>query len=147
MWRYSNAKQLLWTLNWPVSTLYVWWRHQMETFSASLAICAGNSLVTGSSSQRKAMLDKCFIGCSSPVKVFIHSKKNEWVSQYGIATDIHVIKGHAYVVMHFEDLYWCSSKVYTWKPQWVFARFFLRNLYLELASMVYIEITLSFIFR
>ena len=26
---------------------YTWWRHQMETFSASLAICAGNSPVTG----------------------------------------------------------------------------------------------------
>ena len=24
-----------------------WWRHQMETFSASMAICAGNSPVTG----------------------------------------------------------------------------------------------------
>ena len=24
-----------------------WWRHQMETFSASLAFCAGNSPVTG----------------------------------------------------------------------------------------------------
>ena len=24
-----------------------WWRHQMETFSASLAICAGNSPATG----------------------------------------------------------------------------------------------------
>ena len=24
-----------------------WWRHRMETFSALLAICAGNSLVTG----------------------------------------------------------------------------------------------------
>ena len=24
-----------------------WWRHQMETFSALLAICAGNSMVTG----------------------------------------------------------------------------------------------------
>ena len=24
-----------------------WWRHQMETFSASLAICAGNSPVSG----------------------------------------------------------------------------------------------------
>ena len=27
--------------------LLTWWRHQMETFSALLAICAGNSLVTG----------------------------------------------------------------------------------------------------
>ena len=24
-----------------------WWRHEMETFSASLALCAGNSPVTG----------------------------------------------------------------------------------------------------
>ena len=27
--------------------LFTWWRHQMETFSALLAICAGNSQVTG----------------------------------------------------------------------------------------------------
>ena len=26
---------------------HTWWRHQMETFSALLAICAGNSPVTG----------------------------------------------------------------------------------------------------
>ena len=26
---------------------FSWWRHQMETFSASLALCAGNSPVTG----------------------------------------------------------------------------------------------------
>ena len=28
-------------------SIHVWWRHQMETFSALLAICAGNSPVTG----------------------------------------------------------------------------------------------------
>ena len=27
--------------------LMIWWRHQMETFSALLALCAGNSPVTG----------------------------------------------------------------------------------------------------
>ena len=27
--------------------VYAWWRHQMETFSALLAICAGNSPVPG----------------------------------------------------------------------------------------------------
>ena len=26
---------------------YAWWRHQLETFSALLALCAGNSPVTG----------------------------------------------------------------------------------------------------
>ena len=30
-----------------ISYFVTWWRHQMETFSALLAICAGNSLVTG----------------------------------------------------------------------------------------------------
>ena len=29
------------------STIYPWWRHQMETFSALLAICAGNLPVPG----------------------------------------------------------------------------------------------------
>ena len=28
-------------------TVQPWWRHQMETFSALMAICAGNSLVSG----------------------------------------------------------------------------------------------------
>ena len=27
--------------------IFTWWRHQMETFSALLALCAGNSPVTG----------------------------------------------------------------------------------------------------
>ena len=36
--------------------LLSWWRHQMETFSALLAICAGNSPVTGDfPSQRPVM--------------------------------------------------------------------------------------------
>ena len=30
-----------------VVTINPWWRHQMETFSALLGICAGNSSVTG----------------------------------------------------------------------------------------------------
>ena len=29
------------------SSYFAWWRHQMETFSALLALCAGNSPVTG----------------------------------------------------------------------------------------------------
>ena len=38
-----NIRQVLFTMrlvNW-------WWRHQMETFSALLAFCVGNSTVTG----------------------------------------------------------------------------------------------------
>ena len=32
----------------------LWWRHQMETFSVLLAICAGNSPVTGEFPRTKA---------------------------------------------------------------------------------------------
>ena len=36
-----------WNTQWWFNTNITWWRHQMETFSALLAICAGNSPVTG----------------------------------------------------------------------------------------------------
>ena len=39
-----------WEIRWPSADHLIWtwrWRHQMETFSVLLAICAGNSLVTG----------------------------------------------------------------------------------------------------
>ena len=39
-WR-SSVITVMWYI------IYTWWRHQMEPFSASLAICAGNSPVTG----------------------------------------------------------------------------------------------------
>ena len=32
---------------WQFESGCIWWRHQMETFSALLALCAGNSPVTG----------------------------------------------------------------------------------------------------
>ena len=33
--------------------IFSWWRHQMETFSASLALCAGNSPITGEFSAQR----------------------------------------------------------------------------------------------
>ena len=33
--------------NEPATETHSWWRHQMETFSALLAVCAGNSPVAG----------------------------------------------------------------------------------------------------
>ena len=36
----------IWSYFSPIQS-YPWWRHQMETFSALLAICAGNSPVPG----------------------------------------------------------------------------------------------------
>ena len=34
-------------ISWDHLAEYPWWRHQMETFSALLALCAGKSSVTG----------------------------------------------------------------------------------------------------
>ena len=36
-----------WWNGWRQVKRHPWWRHQMETFSALLALCAGNSPVTG----------------------------------------------------------------------------------------------------
>ena len=36
----------VWLLQWFWSAKNTWWRHRMETFSALLALCAGNSPVT-----------------------------------------------------------------------------------------------------
>ena len=43
----SNAERVSMRMTSLWSTEKTWWRHQMETFSALLAICAGNSPVTG----------------------------------------------------------------------------------------------------
>ena len=42
----STSEFLKWCI-WPGTDYKTWWRHQIETFSALLAICAGNSPVTG----------------------------------------------------------------------------------------------------
>ena len=42
---WADVRLLQWKRRNPEG--YTWWRHQMETFSALLAICAGNSPFTG----------------------------------------------------------------------------------------------------
>ena len=48
-----NRNQIYYTNNiihsivYEIVTINPWWRHQMETFSALLALCAGNSPITG----------------------------------------------------------------------------------------------------
>ena len=42
----APSMEVGWVGRW-VGCVNSWWRHQMETFSALLTICAGNSLVPG----------------------------------------------------------------------------------------------------
>ena len=54
---YFDGPSVYWYCDWPQLTTreillsspdgHSWWRHQMETFSALLALCAGNSPVSG----------------------------------------------------------------------------------------------------
>ena len=45
--RFLAAQSYLWNHIVQTCMLYIsWWRHQMETFSALLAICSGNSPIT-----------------------------------------------------------------------------------------------------
>ena len=62
-------------LHWPLSVM-PWWRHQMEIFSALLAICAGNSPVTGEFPAQSPVTR------SFDVFFFICSWINGWVNNH-----------------------------------------------------------------
>ena len=62
-----------------------WWRHQMETISVLLAICAGNSPVTGEfPAQRPVTRNFHF---------FICARLNDWVNN-GEAGDLRRHRAH-----------------------------------------------------
>ena len=53
--------------------VYAWWRHQMETFSAILALCAWNSPVTGEFPTQRPV--------TRNFDVFFDLRLNEWLSK------------------------------------------------------------------
>ena len=66
----SHVKPCL-TCCWFLDT--PWWRHQMETFSALLAICAGNSLVHGEFPTQRPV--------TRSFDVFFDLRLNKWLSK------------------------------------------------------------------
>ena len=52
---------------------YAWWHHQMETFSASLAICAGNSRLPGEFPAQRTV--------TQSFDVFFDLCLNKWLSK------------------------------------------------------------------
>ena len=61
MWRYNVAQKR------------AWWRHQMETFSALLAICAGNSPVPGEFPTQRPV--------TRSFDVYFDLRPNKWLSK------------------------------------------------------------------
>ena len=75
-----------------------WWRHQMETFSALLALCAGNSPVTGEFPAQRPV--------TRTFDIFfdLRLSKNVWVNN-GEAGDLRHHRAHYdFAVMHS----WCN---------------------------------------
>ena len=61
------SRKILWWIN------LTWWRHQMETFSALLTICAGNSPVPGEFPAQRPMTRR--------FDVFFDLRLNKWLSK------------------------------------------------------------------
>ena len=81
--------------NWmrPWQSLHVsWWRHQMESFSALQAICAGNSSITGEFPAQKA--------CDAELWSFISAWMNGWVNNRK-AGDLKRRRAHHDVIVMF----------------------------------------------
>ena len=93
----------------PLSRLYSiqcinpfpWWRHQMETFSALLAICAGNSPVTGEFPVQRPVTRSFNV---SFMCVWI----NDWVNNRE-AVDLRHHRAH-YDVTVMTQLWLCGSR-------------------------------------
>ena len=75
------------------SLLISWWRHQMETFSALLALCAGNSPVPVNSPHRGQWRGALMFS-------FIYAWINDWVNNRE-AGDLRRQRGHYDVIVMF----------------------------------------------
>ena len=63
-----------------------WWRYQMETFSALLALCEGNPLVTGGFPTQRPVtrsFDACFD--LHPNKRLIKQSRRRWFESYSVS--------------------------------------------------------------
>ena len=100
-----------------------WWRHQMETFSALLAFCVGNSVVTGE-----------FPAQRSVTRSFVFSLICAWTDSWanrGDAGDLRRHHAHYEVIVMHHCSYRCSD---TWRHQ-MFSIFILRNILLQFIDM------------
>ena len=70
---------------------YIWWRHQMETFSAVLALCAGNSPVPVNSPHKGQWRGALMLS-------LIYAWINDWVNNRE-AGDLRRQRGHCDVIV------------------------------------------------
>ena len=81
-------------LIWPLSLtdqLYTWWRHQMETLSALLVLCAGNSPVTSEFPSQRPV--------TRSFHVFLDLRLNKGLSKQYEAGDLRRLCAHYDVIV------------------------------------------------
>ena len=88
---------------------FTWWRHQMATFSALLALCAGNSPVTGEfTSERPVMWS---------FDVFYDLRMNKRLSENRDAGDLRRQSAHYDVILMIDKytirIWWVSQDTLT----------------------------------
>ena len=83
-----------------------WWRHQMETFSVLLALCVGNSPVTGEFSAQRPL--------TRSFNVFFDLRQNEQLSRG--AGDLRRLRAHYYVrvILWFYCIYMVMEMPCPW---------------------------------
>ena len=96
---------------WKSISLHLWWRHQMETFSAFQALCAGNSPVTGEFPAQKPVTRSFMF---SLICVWM----NDWVNNYE-AGDFRRHGGHYGVTVMFVS----NDRIIHWRVKYILTRF------------------------
>ena len=71
----------------------IWWRHQMETFSASLAVCSGNSLVTGEFPTQRPMT-RSFDVFFHLINNWVNNRNDGDLRRYRAHYDVIVMNSH-----------------------------------------------------
>ena len=112
----SGMERMLWHLI-HVQSWRPWWRHQMETFSALLAICAGNSPVTGEFPVQRPI--------TRSFDVFVDLRRNKRLSKHwwgwwfetqscSLWRHCNVIQNNCSYLMTHLILSKCLQKINTW---------------------------------
>ena len=96
---------------WLEYVLTSWWRHQMETFSAILALCAGNSPVTGEFPSQRPVTQSSdiFFG-------LLYAETNGWINNRDAGgLRRHCAHYDATIMLKFHDMffeisYYCKTR-------------------------------------
>ena len=89
---------------WPSVFYDPWWRHQMEIFSASLALCAGYSSVTGELPSQRSMTRSFDF-------YLICAWTNGWVNNRE-AGDLICHRAHydVTIMLYVQDIWWVNAE-------------------------------------